>query len=150
MYQYTGPWRIISILDGASYGLQHFSSPNRKDKKHATDLSPYPDQLIPFQPVGGAGNHFGQLCKPIRENPFKEAGICGFEPSQPFKVLSNCLRVGDCHDFTGMLFLSSTMASIRFLGRTMKNAYITWPMTKLSPTQSCTLALRQHLLCRLQ
>ena len=53
-YAYTGPWRITAILKGASYELEHCSMPTCKGKKLASDLSPYPLELIPFQPVEGS------------------------------------------------------------------------------------------------
>jgi hypothetical protein len=85
-YAYTGPWQITAILKGASYELKHCSMPTRKDKKHASNLSSYPLELIPFQPVKGSNTCYGQLCKPIKANLFKEAGIDGFKPFSPFKV----------------------------------------------------------------
>jgi hypothetical protein len=59
-YPFTGPWQIISKLHGASYEIKHCTSKAR-DKKHASDLSPYPAELIPFCPLDGADNQFGQL-----------------------------------------------------------------------------------------
>jgi hypothetical protein len=73
-YAFTGPWRITALLKGASYELEHCSTPNRKEKKHASDLSPYPLELIPFQPLDGSDTRYGQLHKPITDHPFKEAG----------------------------------------------------------------------------
>jgi hypothetical protein len=90
-YAYTGPWQITAIIKGASYELEHCSTPTCKDKKHASDLSPYPLELIPFQPVEGLDTHYGQLHKPIKANPFKEAGIDGFKPFSPFKVTAQYL-----------------------------------------------------------
>jgi len=56
-YAYTGPWRVTAFLKGASYALEHCLHPAaRKEKRHASDLSPYPSQLIPFEPVDGADN----------------------------------------------------------------------------------------------
>jgi hypothetical protein len=79
-FAYTGPWRITALLKGASYELEHCQKPGRKEKKHASDLSPYPLELIPFQPVDGADTRYGQLYKPITAHPFKEAGIKGILP----------------------------------------------------------------------
>ncbi len=66
-------------MTGASYELEHCDH-KQKEKKHASDLSPYPVELIPFQPVDGADTRYGQLYKPISANPFKEAGLKGFDP----------------------------------------------------------------------
>ena len=98
-YRYTGPWRIIAALDGASYSLEHCLHPNRTEKKHASDLTPYPSELIPFEPVDGADTRYGQLYRPIGANPFKEAGLKGFEPPTPFQVALHFLDVGDFKDF---------------------------------------------------
>jgi hypothetical protein len=73
------------------YKLQHCSTPHWKDEKHALDLSPYPLELIPFKPVKGSDNQYGQLHKPIKASPFKEAGINRFKLISPFKVTANCL-----------------------------------------------------------
>ncbi len=56
VYKFTGPWRIVESLKGASYAIKHCLKPSRKEKKHASDLTPYPPELIPFQPVDGANN----------------------------------------------------------------------------------------------
>ena len=48
-FAYTGPWKVVAILDGASYKLEHTKPPNRKDKTHASNLSPYPAELIAFE-----------------------------------------------------------------------------------------------------
>jgi hypothetical protein len=53
-YAFTGSWKVISVLPGASYKFEHCKNAGRKDKKHAADLSLYPPELIPFQPVDGA------------------------------------------------------------------------------------------------
>jgi hypothetical protein len=58
---FTGPWRITAL---------HCQKPGQKEKKHASDLSPYPPKLIPFQPVDGADTHYGQLYKPITAHLF--------------------------------------------------------------------------------
>jgi hypothetical protein len=90
-YAYTGPWRITAALKGASYELEHYSTPTRKDKKHASDLSPYPIELIPFEPVKGSDTRYGQIHRPIKASPFREAGIDGFKPFLPFRVTAQYL-----------------------------------------------------------
>ncbi len=98
-YAFTGPWRVIVFLHGGSYSLEHCHNSNRKEKKHAADLAPYPAELIPFKPLDGADTHYGQLYKPIGANPFKEAGIKGFIPPSPFQISANFIDVGDFADF---------------------------------------------------
>ncbi len=95
-YAFTGPWHVTAALKGASYGLVHCNNDKRMEKKHASDLSPYPAELIPFGPVDGADTRYGQLYKPISGQPFKEAGIKGFTPIQPFKVATNLAITNRC------------------------------------------------------
>ena len=97
-YAFTGPWRVTAVLKGFSYELEHCNN-KRIEKKHASDLSPYPAKLILFQPVDGADTRYGQLYKPISAHPFKEAGIKGFAPIQPFQVASNQAITDWCDAF---------------------------------------------------
>jgi hypothetical protein len=53
-YKFTGPWQIIESLKGALYAIEHCLTPTQKEKKHALDLTLYPSELIPFEPVNGA------------------------------------------------------------------------------------------------
>ena len=98
-YPFTGPWQIIAKLKGASYKIEHCTS-KTKDKCHASDLSPYPVKLIPFQPIDGADNQFGQLYCKIKEHPYKEAGINGFTPPTPFVAPSTFITASDALRFT--------------------------------------------------
>ena len=98
LYQFTGPWKITAHVDGASYEIQHCNS-NRKDKKHAADLYPIPENMVPFMPVDGADNQYGQLYKPIGLTPYAEAGIKGFQPPQPFKASAHFASIGTYKDF---------------------------------------------------
>jgi len=45
--------------------------------------------LIAFQPLDGANNQYGQLHWKISNHPYKEAGIKGFTPPNPFRVATN-------------------------------------------------------------
>ncbi len=98
-YAYKGPWQVQAILKGASYELVHCDNANRTEKRHASDLSPYPAELIPFKPVDCADTRYGQLYKPISAQPFKEAGINGFIPPEPFKLASNLAITNRCAAF---------------------------------------------------
>jgi hypothetical protein len=90
-YSFTGPWRIMAILHGASYKLEHCATKS-KEKKHASDLSPYPIKLIPFELLNDADNQYGQLYQKFKEHPYKEAGIKGFTPPTPFLLPARFLR----------------------------------------------------------
>jgi hypothetical protein len=70
-YKFTGPWQIIESLKGALYAIKHCLTPTWKEKKHASDLTLYPSELIPFKPIDGADTRYGQLYKPIGAHPFK-------------------------------------------------------------------------------
>lgn len=98
-YAFTGPWRVNAVLKGASYELVHCDIAKRIEKKHASDLSPYPAKLIPFEPVDGADTRYGQLYKPISAQPFKAAAIKGFIPIQPFKIATNLAITDQCAAF---------------------------------------------------
>jgi hypothetical protein len=93
-YAITGPWQILEALHGGSYSIEHRHNNNKQDKKHAADLTPYPQELIPFVPINGANTRYGQLHKPIGKQPFKEVGIKGFTPPLPFQVPTGYLDVG--------------------------------------------------------
>jgi hypothetical protein len=84
-YAHTGPWEVIEKLAGGSYKLQHCKS-KQQNKKHASDLSPCPRDLVPFTPIHGADNTFGQINKQIQQKSYLDAGIDGFPPANPFKV----------------------------------------------------------------
>jgi hypothetical protein len=99
MHPFTGPWRITGTLPGASYVLKHLHNTKRMDKKHASDLSPYPLELAPFQPLDSANSRYRQLYKSIGPSPFKEAGIEGFTPPQPFQIAAHFLTKGDFRNF---------------------------------------------------
>ena len=85
MFAHTGPWRVVAKLSGSSYQLQHCIRQNSFEKKHAAHLTPYPAELIPFEPLDGPDHQFGQIHRPISKEPFTAAGIKGFLPIQPFK-----------------------------------------------------------------
>jgi hypothetical protein len=98
-YKFTGPWRVVESLDGGSYSISHCLHPKRFEKKHTSDLTPYPAKLIPFELVDGADTQYGQLYWPIGAIPFKEAGLMGFSTPAPFRVAQHFLDVGDFKDF---------------------------------------------------
>ncbi len=99
MHPFTAPWRITGTLPGASYVLKHLHNTKRTDKNHASDLSPYPLNLAPFQPLDSADSRYSQLYKSISLSPFKEAGIEGFTPLQPFQIAAHFLTKGDFCNF---------------------------------------------------
>jgi hypothetical protein len=98
-YKFTGPWRIVESLHRGSYSITYCLHPKRFEKKHASDLTPYPAELIPFEPIDGADMRYGQLYQPIGAHPFKEAGLKGLDPPAPFQVAQLFLDVGNFKDF---------------------------------------------------
>jgi hypothetical protein len=55
--------------------------------------------LIPFEPLDGADNHYGQFYKRIRPSPYKEVGIKGFTPPQPLQAAAHFATMGNFRDF---------------------------------------------------
>ena len=62
-------------------------------RQHASDLSPYPVELIAFEPLDGPDNRYGQLFKPISaktlnedEKTYDEASVHGFTPLSPYRT----------------------------------------------------------------
>jgi hypothetical protein len=72
-YAHTGPWLVVSKLDGASYELQHCINTERRLKRHASHLSPFPLLLVPVEPVDGPDNRYGQINRPIGLKPYLQA-----------------------------------------------------------------------------
>jgi hypothetical protein len=99
MHPFTGPWRIVASLPGASYEIEFVNKPSWRDKKHAANLSPYPPELLPFEPLDSADNRYGKLYKLIGKSPYKEAGLEGFMPPHPFQIASHYVTKGDFRDF---------------------------------------------------
>jgi hypothetical protein len=98
-FAFTGPWHITALLKGMSYELEHCHKTGQKEKKHASDLLPYPPELVPFQLVDGADTRYGQLYKPISAHSFKEARIKGFSPIQPYRIAANLATTDHCLAF---------------------------------------------------
>ena len=92
MDAYTGPWRITKKLHGSSYDIEHRDT-KKVSKKHALYLSPYPRELLLFLSLDGADNRFGQMNAPLLDSPYSNAGLTGFETSQPYKEESISLLV---------------------------------------------------------
>jgi hypothetical protein len=99
MHTFTGLLRIVASLPGASYKIDFIDKPVQRDKKHATDLSPYPPELLPFEPLDSVDNRYGQLYEPIGKSPYKEVGLEGFMPPHPFQIASHYVTKGDFRDF---------------------------------------------------
>jgi hypothetical protein len=95
MHLFTGPWQIVESPSGTSHTLKFTSNPKQRKKKQASNLLPYLPELIPFQPVDGHDNQYSQLYKPIQKSSYKEAGINGFEPPQPFAINVHFARRGN-------------------------------------------------------
>jgi hypothetical protein len=79
---------VIRRLKGASYECKHTAS-GKIDKFHAAHLSPVPQELVPYSPVDGPDNRFGQIHKPLSPDAYKAAGIEGFAPPSPRFDFSN-------------------------------------------------------------
>ncbi len=81
-YAYTGPWQVRAILKGTSYKLVHCDNAKCTEKRHASDLSPYPAKLIPFEPVDSADTRYGSSTSLFLHNHSKRlASKNSFLPS---------------------------------------------------------------------
>jgi hypothetical protein len=98
-FSFTGPWQVISSADCGLYNIEHCHHPTWWLKKHTADLTPYPAELIPFKLIKGPDTQYSRLHKPIDRHPFKEAGISGFLPPQPFKVPAKFFNIDNHTDF---------------------------------------------------
>ena len=67
------------------YSIEHRDS-KKIGKRHAAHLSPFPHNLLPFVPVDGPDNQYGQIHTPIGKDPYYNSGIKGFNPSEPYKT----------------------------------------------------------------
>jgi hypothetical protein len=105
-YPFTGPWQNIAGLPGTSYDIKHCSM-KKGEKRHASDLSPYPAELLPLHLLDGANNQYSQINKKILDNPYIQAGIKGFTPPTPFRVPSNFLSAD-----TGLRFHWPTLTEL--------------------------------------
>lgn len=85
MDAYTGPWTVTAKLKGSSYEIKHRDS-GIISKRHAAHLLPFRDELLPFLPVDGPDNQYGQIHKPLKKSPYQNAGLKGFEPHSPYKT----------------------------------------------------------------
>jgi hypothetical protein len=56
-------------------------------------------ELIAFKPLDGADNQYGQIHRKISDHPYKEAGIKGFTPPNPFRVSANFVTTSDALAF---------------------------------------------------
>ena len=84
MDAWTGPRKITSKAKGSSYNIEHHDT-KRVGKRHAAHISPFPLELLPFLPVDGPDNRFGQIHRPIQKDAYQNAGIKGFVPPVPIK-----------------------------------------------------------------
>ena len=84
MNAFTGPWEIVGIGHGSSYDLKHAIT-GKLGKSHAAHLSPFPHQLVPFEPLDGPDTAYGQLYKGMEKDPYKDASIQGFQPYEPYR-----------------------------------------------------------------
>ena len=83
---YTGRWGIIGKELSSSYRSHHVFT-KCIDKSHATHISPFSIQHLPFELIDGPDNQYGQMHAMLRKDPYIEASIEGFQPYQPYVEL---------------------------------------------------------------
>jgi hypothetical protein len=65
---------ITALLKGASYELEHCHKAGRKEKKHASDLLPYPPELVPFSRLMGRIRNMDSSTNQSPHTPSKRTG----------------------------------------------------------------------------
>jgi hypothetical protein len=91
MLQHTGPWTIIEQLSGSSFKIRHCRT-KTEDKKHASHLTPCPEELIPFAPLTGPDTSYSQIHKPINHHKYMMTGIDNHVESPP-SVPNNFIKI---------------------------------------------------------
>ena len=105
-YKFTGPWRILELLHGGSYSLEHCLHPKHTDKKHASDLMPYPPKLVPFKPVDGADTRYGQLITQLANTHSKKPVSKVLHPWPHFGSPISSWTLETSMTFVGQLYRS--------------------------------------------
>ncbi len=84
MFKYMARGLLSTKFPGSLYEIRQ-KIKNVVNKRHASHLSPFPLELMPFTPISGSDNEYFRIHKPINKNAFKAAGVTGFDPVQPFQ-----------------------------------------------------------------
>jgi hypothetical protein len=98
-FSFNDSWQVVASAHGGSYKIKHCHHPTRRMKKRAADLTPYPAEIICFEPINGLDTQYSHLHKAMGPHPFEAAGISGFLPPQPFKVPAKFIDIGNYKDF---------------------------------------------------
>ena len=144
MHPFTGPWRIVKSLDGASYELEFVGNPSRREKKHSRT---YPltrpnsslfDRSTP--PTAGTASSITPLAKAHTRKPASTVSL---------HRNHSALRVTSSRKVTSAIFIfpplpSSTMNSGPFPGLTTTSDFAYSPTTTLSKCKIFIRA-RHHL-----
>ena len=75
-YKLTGPWLINKKLNGGSYEIKNIKS-NKIDKKHASQLSPIPNNLKSYPPLSGADTSYQQIHQRYVRDSLLETSVEG-------------------------------------------------------------------------
>ena len=133
-YTFTGPWKVTSVLPGTSYELEHCKNAGRKDKKHAADLSPYPQELIPFQQWTVL---ICIMASSISPSPPIRSRRQDLKDSRHVNHINSPLATLRRYSLVmisiGPASLSSMRKLRRFHGQMMVNSNVILPMTPLRP-----------------
>jgi hypothetical protein len=86
-YIKRGPYKIIKDYIGGSYELEPLVGRSRATiKKHGSDLYLSPQSLIPHKSIQSSDQAFGDLQKKTISNPYKLAGLEGYDAAQPWSA----------------------------------------------------------------
>jgi hypothetical protein len=85
-YIRRGPYKIVRSYPSGSYELQLLSNTKAATiKKHGSDLYLSPKKLIPHSPTHSSDQLFADTNKAMDSQPYKLAGLDGYNPAQPWK-----------------------------------------------------------------
>jgi hypothetical protein len=86
-YIKRGPYKVIKDYIGGSYELEPLVGRSRATiKKHGSDLYLSPQSLIPHKSIQSSDQAFGDLQKKTISNPYKLAGLEGYDAAQPWSA----------------------------------------------------------------
>jgi hypothetical protein len=86
-YIKRGPYKIIKNYIGGSYELEPLIGRSRATiKKHGSDLYLSPQSLIPHKSIQSSDQAYGDLQKKTISNPYKLAGLEGYDAAQPWSA----------------------------------------------------------------
>ena len=88
-FAYTSPCVVTKKLKDTPYKVTHAIS-KKITSKHATHMSPVPPDIQAFVSLDSVDSCYGQLYRTNNRDAYKQGGIEGFLPNNPFKGFNFC------------------------------------------------------------